>query len=89
MEKAYCCFTSNARDFARIGKLLLDSGRCNGKQVISSSYIAKLSQPDTLLLDENNKNVDYYSLHWWLVDYNGMKITYARGIFRTIYFCDS
>ncbi|NVN95402.1 MAG: serine hydrolase [Bacteroidetes bacterium] len=80
MEKAYCCFTSNARDFARIGKLLLDSGSCNGNQVISSSYIAKLFQPDTLLLDENNKKVDYYSLHWWIVDYNGMKITYARGI---------
>jgi len=80
MEKAYCCFSSNARDFARIGKLLLDSGRCNGKQIVSASYIAQLSQADTFLTDENNKKVDYYSLHWWIADYKGMKITYARGI---------
>ena len=80
MEKAYCCFTSNARDFARIGKLVLDSGRCNGKQIVSASYIAQLSQADTFLIDETMKSVTYYSLHWWIVDYNGMKITYARGI---------
>src|ERR1019366_1366632 len=30
-EKASCCFNSNARDFARIGKLYLDSGKWNGK----------------------------------------------------------
>ena len=28
MEKAYCCFNSNARDFARIGQLYLDGGKC-------------------------------------------------------------
>lgn len=27
MEKAYCCFNSNARDFARIGELYLNGGR--------------------------------------------------------------
>ena len=80
MEKAYCCFSSNARDFARIGKLLLDSGKCNGKQIVSSAYIAQLSQADTFLIDENKAKVGYYSLHWWIADYKGMKVTYARGI---------
>lgn len=80
MEKSYCCFTSNARDFARIGKLVLDSGRFNGKQIISEKYISLLSQPDTFLRDDKNEKVDYYSLQWWIIDYNGMKIPYARGI---------
>lgn len=80
MEKAYCCFTSNARDFARIGQLVLDSGRFNGKQIISENYISLLSKPDTFLRDDKNQAVDYYSLHWWIINYNGMKITYARGI---------
>jgi len=80
MEKSYCCFTSNARDFARIGKLVLDSGRFNGKQLISERYISQLSQPDTFLIDEKNRKVDYYSLQWWIIDYKGLKITYARGI---------
>lgn len=80
MEKAYCCFTSNARDFARIGQLVLDSGRFNGKQIVSENYISLLSQTDTFLTDDKNQAVDYYSLHWWIINYNGMKITYARGI---------
>ncbi len=80
MEKSYCCFTSNARDFARIGKLVLDSGRFNGKQIISEKFISLLLQPDTFLKDDKNQKVDYYSLHWWIIDYKGIKIPYARGI---------
>jgi CubicO group peptidase (beta-lactamase class C family) len=80
MEKSYCCFTSNARDFAKIGQLVLDSGRVNGNQIISENYISQLSQPDTFLIDEKNQKVDYYGLHWWIIDYKGFKITYARGI---------
>lgn len=80
MEKAYCCFTSNARDLAKIGQLVLDSGRFNGKQIVSENYISLLSQPDTFLTDDKNQAVDYYSLHWWIINYNGIKITYARGI---------
>ena len=80
MEKSYCCFTSNARDLARLGKLVLDSGRFNGKQIISENYILSLYQPDTFLIDENKKKVNYYSLHWWIIDYKGIKIPYARGI---------
>src|ERR1051326_5997053 len=38
-EKAYCCFNSNARDFARFGKLYLDSGRWNGKQIVNEKYV--------------------------------------------------
>ena len=37
-EKAYCCFNSNTRDFARLGKLMLDSGKWNGLPVIDSNY---------------------------------------------------
>src|SRR5205823_14886354 len=33
-EKAYCCFNSNARDFARLGQLMLDSGRWQGNEII-------------------------------------------------------
>lgn len=35
MEKAYCCFNSNARDFARFGQLLLNNGQWDGQQLIS------------------------------------------------------
>jgi CubicO group peptidase (beta-lactamase class C family) len=32
-EKAYCCFNTNARDFARFGQLILNKGVWDGDQV--------------------------------------------------------
>ena len=40
-EKAYCCFNSNARDFARFGKLYKDHGLWNGKRLLDSTFIKK------------------------------------------------
>ena len=78
-EKAYCCFNSNARDFARIGKLYLDSGRYNGRQIVPEKYVLESIQPaPTLDGDEPNKR---YGYAWWLLpDYKGHDIFYARGI---------
>ncbi len=79
-EKAYCCFNSNARDFARIGQMLLDSGRFNGQQVLSEEYIRKACSPASGLMDKHGRPCDYYGYHIWLLDYRGLKISYARGI---------
>src|SRR5690606_21613805 len=38
-EKAYCCFYSNALDFARIGKLYQHKGYWEGRKVVSSSWV--------------------------------------------------
>lgn len=80
-EKAYCCFNSNARDFARIGKLYLDSGRWNGKQVIPEQYVLESIQPaDNIDKDLNSKN-ERYGYSWWLLpNYKGHNIFYARGV---------
>ena len=80
MEKSYCCFSSNARDFARIGQMVLDSGKYNGKQIVSYSYLSQALARDTFLIDENKQVVNYYGYQWWIVDYKGMKIPFARGI---------
>jgi CubicO group peptidase (beta-lactamase class C family) len=80
MEKSYCCFSSNARDLARIGQMVLDSGKYNGKQVISYAYLSQALAADTFLIDQNKNTVDYYGYQWWIVEYNGMKIPFARGI---------
>lgn len=92
-EKAYCCFNSNVRDFARIGKLYLDSGRWNGKQIVPEKYVLESIQPaPTLEKDDNTKN-NRYGYSWWILpDYSprgtldsvqrgkGHDIFYARGI---------
>jgi len=81
MEKAYCCFNTNARDFARFGQLVLNNGKWNDKVIISQEYISEATTPKEYLLDKrDNKPVDYYGYQWWIIDYKGYKIPYMRGI---------
>lgn len=80
-EKAYCCFNSNARDFARIGKLYLDTGRWNGKQVVPEKYVLESVQPAPDIDKDLNAKNNRYGFSWWLAPaYKGHDIFYARGI---------
>ena len=77
-EKAYCCFNSNARDFARFGQLMLDSGRVGNDTIISPEYFAQSVEP-CRINDETGQPCDYYGYQWWI--YPGKEqIFYARGI---------
>lgn len=80
IEKAYCCFNSNARDFARFGQLVLNRGSWNGDQVISSSYLSEATSPASYLLDEQDEPVDFYGFQWWIITHHGQQIPYMRGI---------
>jgi len=86
-EKAFCCFNSNARDFARIGQLVLNRGKWNGKQIISEEYLNESLTPADYLVDENNQPVDFYGYQWWLANYNDCKVYYARGILGQYIIC--
>ncbi|MFT3824508.1 MAG: serine hydrolase [Chitinophagaceae bacterium] len=77
-EKAYCCFNSNARDFARIGQLMLDSGRWKGQEIIPMDYY-KASITPCMITDESGKPCDYYGYQWWIYPTH-QGIYYARGI---------
>lgn len=78
-EKAYCCFNSNARDFARFGQLFLKNGNWHGKQLVPEWYVKESVVPAPLL-DENGKQNNKYGYSWWMVDYKNHHIYYARGI---------
>ena len=81
-EKAFCCINSNARDFARLGKLYLDSGNLNGKQILPIDYYLSSLQPTGMPDgDLNMKNNDFYGYQWWVMpNYKNHYIFYARGI---------
>jgi CubicO group peptidase (beta-lactamase class C family) len=78
MEKAYCCFYSNARDFARIGSLYMHHGKWNGVQLLDSTYVAESVTPAPL--DDSGKPNKVYGYHWWIDDIDGTPIFYCRGI---------
>jgi CubicO group peptidase (beta-lactamase class C family) len=79
-EKAYCCFNSNARDFARLGALVLNQGQWHDQQLLSDDYIREIIRPVTQLTDQHGNAVDFYGLQWWIMHYKGLEIPYARGI---------
>ena len=70
--KAYCCIASNARDFARFGKLYKQNGKWNGQQILDSTFIATSTKPRFAESPE-------YGYGWWLSDYKNKKIYYMRG----------
>lgn len=79
-EKAFCCFNSNARDFARIGQLMLNGGQWHDHQIIPNWYVKESTTPDEKLFDiELLKPNNRYALHWWFINYKNCKIFYARG----------
>ncbi|WP_167598357.1 serine hydrolase domain-containing protein [Leeuwenhoekiella sp. ZYFB001] len=71
LVKAYCCVASNARDFARLGKLYKDYGEWNAKQILDSAFVAKSITP--------RFEGEPYGYGFWLKDYKGKKVFMMRG----------
>lgn len=81
IEKAYCCFNSNARDFARFGQLILNGGTWNGQRIISESYLREATTADSsLIFQEIDRPNRHYGYQFWILEKNGMRIPYLRGM---------
>lgn len=78
IAKAFCCFYATPRDYARLGQLILNKGEWQGKQIISKNYLRECFTAADLTW--NDKPLSKYGLHWWLLNYRDLDITYARGI---------
>ncbi|MBF8148945.1 serine hydrolase [Winogradskyella sp. F6397] len=72
LAKAFCCISSNARDFARFGKLYKDHGQWHGKQILDSTFVAKATT--------SRFNGQPYGYGFWISDYNGKHTFAMRGI---------
>jgi len=73
MEKAYCCISSNARNFAIFGKLFINYGKWDDQQILDSAYIAKLSKP-------RFKETPHYGYGFWISNHMDKEIFYMRGV---------
>lgn len=61
LEKTFCCLNARARDFAKIGRLYLNKGNWNGKQIVSASWVEQSTKIDT-----TNGSVPFYQYQWWI-----------------------
>ncbi len=71
MEITYCCFNSNARDFARFGEVLTDNGKWKGMQLIDSAFIAIATQP---------YKATHYGHSFWIDQNQLTPVFYFRGM---------
>lgn len=71
MELAYCCFNSNARDFARFGKLMVHQGNWNGTQILDSSFVS---------LATKGTFERYYGYSFWIDPDRGTPVFAQHGI---------
>jgi CubicO group peptidase (beta-lactamase class C family) len=53
-----CCLMATAMDWARLGELLLNQGEINGRRVVSSEWIAQMT--------ETSPVHPWYGMHLWL-----------------------
>jgi CubicO group peptidase (beta-lactamase class C family) len=78
IEKSFCCFYATARDYALLGRLLLNKGKWGDKQLISSKFMDELIATPPLKMDEGTPN-QRYGLHTWTYLNNGNPVHYFRG----------
>lgn len=73
LVKAFCCIASNAKDFARYGKLFKDHGKWNGQQILDSAFVAKS-------IVSRFPESPEYGYGWWLIkDYKEKDFFMMRG----------
>lgn len=77
MEKTFCCVNARARDYAKIGRLMLNIGSWNDKQVIPEDWVIATTKIDT-----SEGGVAYYQNQWWVL---GEKEFMAQGILDSTY----
>jgi len=66
LEKTFCCINARARDYAKIGRLMLNKGNWNGWQIVSENWVNQSTKVDT-----TNGSAWYYQYQWWLPTKSG------------------
>lgn len=57
--RAFCCLNATVKDFAKLGRLYLNNGNWNGRQVLSENWVKTILNADTMHAYQGYKN------HWW------------------------
>ncbi len=60
LEKAFCCLNARAKDYAKLGRLMLQNGKWNDRTIVSESWINKIKGRDI-----SDGAVPYYQYQFW------------------------
>ncbi|WP_294296595.1 serine hydrolase [uncultured Chryseobacterium sp.] len=71
VEKAFCCIHATARDFAKLGQLIMQNGRWKDRQLISKDYCKRMLTP-------TSQN-DAFCFTVWADDENEIKSRFFYG----------
>lgn len=80
LEKTFCCINARARDFAKIGRLYLNKGNWNGKQIVSKEWVEQ-----SLMQDTTAGGVPYFKYQWWLTSTGAYM---AKGVLGQFIYVD-
>lgn len=72
--KSFCCLNARARDFAKFGRLYLNQGNWNGKQLVPDKWVKK----STSIINDSHDSQNYPYTYQWRVLENGAY--FAKGI---------
>ncbi|MDO7835570.1 serine hydrolase [Sphingobium sp. HBC34] len=64
-------FNATLRDFARIGQMMLDGGRANGRQVVPADWVRTSTAPSTPADPKAPGLPTGYGMQWWLLNDKG------------------
>jgi CubicO group peptidase (beta-lactamase class C family) len=78
-EKPFTGVYATAKDFGMLGQCILHHGKVNGQEIIDSAYLAQSFEPWTIQ-DGKNSVCDWYGLHWWMGEVDGVEFKSARGM---------
>ena len=66
LEKTFCCLNARARDFAKIGRLYLEKGNWNGRQLVPEAWVTESTRIDTTA-----GSAWFYQYQWWIPSRQG------------------
>ena len=81
--KAFCCINAKARDFAKFGRLYLNHGQWNGRQLLSRSW---MDQSTEVANDSKDSQGYSYVYQWRVKDEN---VVFAKGILGQFIYADT
>ncbi|PVX31560.1 6-aminohexanoate hydrolase [Sphingomonas pokkalii] len=64
-------FNATLRDFAKIGQMMLDGGKANGRQVIPAGWVKTSTAASTPADPKAPGMPSGYAMQWWLLDNSG------------------